>query len=274
MPNNESLVPILTEGLVLLDLRPDGVAHIRLNRPESANSLDTPMLKALHGAVMFCHSDPRVRAVVLTGAGKNFCAGGDVKGFASKGEKLPDHVREVGAWLETALGSLIRLKAPVVAAVQGFAAGGGGLGLVCASDFVVAAESSKFLAGATRVAMVPDGGVTVSLIYLVGLRQAMEILLLNPTVSARDAKEMRLISRVVPDERLETEALELAGTLARGAPAAIAATKRLVWSGLGTGVDARMPEEARTIAELCASADVREGLAAVIERREPRFTGR
>ncbi len=265
---------IVSSGPVLLEIREGGIAHVRLNKPESANSMDTELLSALHQAVVFCHSDDRVRVVVLTGAGKNFCAGGDVKVFASQGDKLPDHVRKVGAYLEIALGALVHLKTPVVTAIQGFAAGGGGLGITCCSDFVVAGESAKFLAGATRVGMVPDGGVTVSLVQLVGMRNALDILLLNPTLSAAEAKAMGLVSRVVPDDRIEAEAFALAEQLTQGAPQALAATKRLLWSGIGTSVDARMPEEARMIATLCATDDVREGLAAVIERRKPRFTGR
>ena len=265
---------IISRGPVLLELRPGGIAHLRLNKPESANSMDSELLSALHAAVLHCHGDERVRVVVLTGAGKNFCAGGDVKVFAAQGDKLPDFVRKVGAWLEVALGALVNLKAPVVAAIQGFAAGGGGMGITCSADFVVAGESAKFLAGATRVGMAPDGGVSVSLVQLVGMRQALDILLLNPTLSAAEAKAMGLVSRVVPDDRLEAEAFLLAEQLAQGAPQALAATKRLLWTGIGTSVAERMPEEAHVVATLCATDDVREGLAAVIERRKPRFTGR
>jgi 2-(1,2-epoxy-1,2-dihydrophenyl)acetyl-CoA isomerase len=168
----------------------------------------------------------------------------------------------------------MRLNAPVVTAVQGFAAGGGGMGLVCSSDMVVASESSKFLAGATRVAMVPDAGVSVTLTQLVGLRKAMEILMLNPTISAAEALAMGLITRVVPDDRLQDEAMALACQLAAGAPAALAGTKRLLWNGLGLGVEACMPEENHAQAQLAGMADALEGLAAVIEKRAPKFTGR
>lgn len=148
------------------------------------------------------------------------------------------------------------------------------MGLVCSSDFVIAGESAKFLAGATRVAMVPDAGVSVTLTQLVGLRRATEILMLNLVISAAQACDMGLITRVVPDDTLGEEALALARQLAAGAPAALANTKRLLWSGIGQGVEAVMPEENNTQAVLCATADAREGLAAVIEKREPRFTGR
>jgi 2-(1,2-epoxy-1,2-dihydrophenyl)acetyl-CoA isomerase len=264
----------VARGAVLLTLHGDGVAHIRLNRPEASNGLDLDLLKALHDVLMTCHGDSRVRAVLLTGEGKNFCAGGDVKTFASKGESLPHYLRVATSYLQIAAGALMRLNAPVVAAVQGYAAGGGGMGLVCSSDFVVAAESANFLAGATRVGMAPDAGVSVTLPRLVGLRKAMEILLTNPVISAREALEIGLINRVVPDDQLAVEALALARQLAGGAPQALAATKRLLWNGLGLSVDACMPEESRTVSELSGTADVREGLAAVIGRRKPKFTGR
>lgn len=257
---------------VLLDIE-EGVARVRLNRPEAANGVDAPLLRDLHAAVLQCHADPAVRVVVLSGEGANFCAGGDVKTFASKGEGLPDYLREATAWLQLATAALIQLKAPVVTMVQGFAAGGAGFGFVCASDLVVAGESARFFSGAARVGMAPDAGTTVTLAQIVGLRRALDILLTNPTLSSREALDLGLISRVVPDADLESATLELARSLAAQAPLALAATKRLVWQGLGSSVDARLAEEARTVSELSGTADAREGLAAVIERRPARFVG-
>lgn len=265
---------LVGEGPVRLELHADGVAHLRLSRPESANGLNVELLRALHEAVLCVHGDGRVRAVLLTGEGKNFCAGGDVHTFLAKGEALPDYIRVATALLQLATAALIRLNPPVVAAVQGFAAGGGGMGLVCSADFVVAAESAKFLAGATRVAMVPDAGVSVTLTQLVGFRRAMEILMLNPVITADEAKAMGLITRVAADEKLMDEAWALARQLAAGAPAALANTKRLLWNGIGESVEAAMPQENQVQAVLSGMADAREGLAAVIEKRAPRFTGR
>jgi len=265
---------LVTQGPVLLSLHADGVAHVRLNRAESANGLNVELLQALHDVVLQIHGNGKVRAVLITGEGKNFCAGGDVHTFLSKGAALPDYIRVATRYLQQVASGLIQLNPPVVCAVQGFAAGGGGMGLVCSSDFVVASESAKFLAGATRVAMVPDAGVSVSLVQLVGMRRAMEILMLNPVISAQEAKEMGLVTRVVPDDKLHEEAMALASQLAAGAPAALANTKRLLWSGIGRGVEAVMPEENNTQAMLSGMADAREGLSAVIEKRAPRFTGR
>lgn len=264
--------PMIDQGPVLLSLA-DGVAHLKLNRPDAANGMNIELLKALGDAIMVCHAEPRVRAVLLSGEGPHFCAGGDVRTFAAQGDRLPDYVRRATAYLQSAVGALMRLEAPVVVSVHGFAAGGGGFGLVCAADMVVAAQSAKFLAGATRVGMAPDAGVSVTLPRLVGLRKAAEILLTNPTISAAEALELGIVNRVVPDQNLAEASLALARELAAGAPKALAATKRLLWSGIGLGVEACLPEEARTVSELCRTADAKEGLAAVIARRPPIFVG-
>ncbi|MEZ5820433.1 MAG: enoyl-CoA hydratase/isomerase family protein [Bradyrhizobium sp.] len=264
---------MIEKGPVLLDIA-DGIARLRLNRPDAANGMSVELLRALCEAIMACHGHPDLRVVLLSGEGANFCAGGDVRAFASKGEQLPDYIRQATAYLQNAVTGLLRLEAPVIASVQGFAAGGGGFGLICASDIVIAADSAKFLAGATRVAMAPDAGVSVTLSRLVGLRKAMSILLTNPVISAREALEMGLVTKVVPDAELADASLAVARELAAGAPKALAATKRLVWAGTGTSIEQCLSEEARTVSELSGMADAREGLAAVIERRKPRFTGR
>ena len=189
---------------VLSDVTSDGIARIRLNRPEASNGMNAELLKGLNDAILAAHADRHVRVVVLTGEGRNFCAGGDVKTFAAKGEALPDYLREATAWLQIATASLLRLRAPVVTGVHGYAAGGGGFGLVCASDFVVATRSARFFSGAVRVGMAPDAGSTVTLAQIVGVRKALEILVLNPTLSAADAARLGLVNRLVEDDELET----------------------------------------------------------------------
>lgn len=259
---------------VALDIADNGVARLRLNRPEASNGMNVELLKALHEAVLRCHADPGARVVLLTGEGRNFCAGGDIHTFESKGEQLPDYLREATAWLQLATAALIQLRVPVVAAVQGFAAGGGGLGLVCASDIVVAAQSARFFSGAVRVGMAPDGGSSVTLTQLVGLRQALRILLTNPTLTAAEALDIGLVTEVVADDHLLDRATDLATMLAALPTQALSATKRLVWSGVGAGVEQRLAEESRTVSELSGTADALEGLRAVIEHRQPRFIGR
>ena len=266
-------IPSISSGPVLLRVA-DGVAHLTLNRPDASNGMNDTLLIALCDALMSCHGVPEIRVVLLTGAGKNFCAGGDIHDFASKGEQLGDYLRRVTLYLQNAVATMTRLDAPVIAAVQGFAAGGGGFGLVCAADMVIASSSAKFLAGATRVAMAPDAGVSVTLPRLVGLRQATRILLTNPVLSAAEALQLGIVTQVVPDNELIDTAEKLARELAMGAPKALAATKRLLWSGIGLSLEQCLPEEARTVSELSGTADAREGLAAVIARRKPVFTGR
>lgn len=258
---------------VLLEVTDDGIARVRLNRPDAANGMDVTLLKALYDTVMECHRLPGLRVVVLSGEGRNFCAGGDVRDFAAKGEGLPDYLREATAWLQNVTRALIELPAPVIARVHGYAAGGGGLGLVCAADFVVAADTACFMSGAVRVGMAPDGGVSVTLAQLVGFRKAVEIILTNPTLSAQEALEIGLISRVVPEAQLDGEVEALAQGFVSAAPLAIAASKRLLWQGLGSSINDALPEEARTVSQLSGTADAREGLAAVLERRDPTFRG-
>lgn len=265
--------PLIAHGPALLELR-GAVGHLQLNRADSANGLNIEMLLGLHAALQRCIAEPRIRVVLLTGSGANFCAGGDVHEFAAKGEQLPVYIRQATALLQEVIGRLIHLDAPVIAAIQGYAAGGGGMGLVCASDLVIAAQSAKFLAGATRVGMAPDAGLSVTLPRLVGARKAAELLLMNVPLSADEALSLGLVNRVVPDADLGGSAYAYAEQLASGAPLALAATKRLLWAGVGANVEAAMPEESRTVAELCRSGDVHEGLAAVIEKRNARFSGK
>jgi 2-(1,2-epoxy-1,2-dihydrophenyl)acetyl-CoA isomerase len=263
----------MTETPVLLDVE-DGVAHVRLNRPDASNALDLATMRALAEAVMACHGDAHVRAVLLTGEGKNFCGGGDVREFASKGEQLPHHLRTVTAYLQQAVSGLLALQAPVVTLAQGWSTGGGGFGLVCASDVVLAGASARFMLGATRVGMAPDAGLSVTLAQLVGFRRAMEIALTNPAIDAEQALAMGLVTRVVPDEQLLDEGRALARELAQGPTRALAETKRLLWSGLGSSIEAALADEGRTVAALSGTADSREGLDAVIERRTPAYSGR
>lgn len=260
-----------SSDLVVFQMEPSGIARLTLNRPSAANAMDLEFLRTLHSTLMRCRADARVRAVLLAGNGRNFCAGGDVRAFASQGEHLSTYLSETVGWMQAVASALIALPAPVVAAVQGVAAGGAGFGLVCASDFVVAGKSARFVAPGTGLGMAPDAGTSVTLVNLVGLRKAMVMLLNNMAVSADEALDMGLITRVVADAEIEDSAHELASDLASGPRKAIAATKRLLWEGLGSGVMERMPAEACTVSELSKTRDVREGLAAFTERRRPDF---
>jgi len=261
---------VASSDSVLLDLRDDGVAELCLNRPDAANALNLELLQLLVQRLTEVEV-AGARALLLRGAGKNFCAGGDVREFASKGEELPAHLREATALLASAARALIRLPAPVVTVVQGAATGGGGLGLVCASDIVLAGESARFMSGAVRVGMAPDAGSSFSLQRIVGLRKALEITLLNPMLDAPSARELGIVTRVVADADLLREGRALAGELAAGPTEALAATKRLLWTGAEASLEDCLAEEVRTVSELSGSANAREGLAAVIERRPARY---
>jgi 2-(1,2-epoxy-1,2-dihydrophenyl)acetyl-CoA isomerase len=265
---------LITEGNVLLTLADNGVARVHMNRPDTLNAMDVPFLQDLHHALMTCHGDPRVRVVVLSGEGKSFSGGGDVKTFLSKGDALPDYLRQATTWLQLVVAAMHGLSAPVLASVQGWATGGGGLGLVSASDLVVAAESARFRSGVALVGMAPDAGVSVTLTQLVGLRKAQEILLTSTVVPAAEALRIGLVTTVVPDEELEAATGELADRVAALPPRAVAGIKRLIWEGVGAGVPARLADESRTVSELSGTEDALEGLAAIVERRTPRFVGR
>jgi 2-(1,2-epoxy-1,2-dihydrophenyl)acetyl-CoA isomerase len=257
---------------ILLDI--DGaVARLRLNRPEASNGLTVESLRALHDAILACHGDPRVRAVLFTGEGQNFCGGGDVRDFASKGDGLPDYLREATSWLQIAVAALIDLRVPVITLVQGFAAGGGGLGFVCASDIVICSQSARFMSAATRVGMAPDGGASVTLSRIVGHRRALELVLTDRVLNADEALEWGLVTQVVADDDLASAGDALAERLAAGPTRALGEAKRLLWDGLGRGVAACLSDEARTVSDLSGTADAMEGLHAVIEKRRPQYTG-
>ncbi len=267
------MMELIAEGPVLLSLE-DGVARLRLNRPEASNGLSEALLEGLVEATRLCDETEGVRCVLLSGEGENFCAGGDVKEFAAKGKDLPDHLRRQTALLQTATATLVGLRAPVVAMIQGWAVGGGGLGLACAVDLAIGAEGCRFMSGATRVGMAPDAGSSVTVPRIVGLRRALEIFLTDRVLKSAEALELGILNKVVADSDLEAEGTALAQQLADGPTRAYGETKRLVWEGLGRSVTEALPDEAETVSRLSGTEDSLEGLAAVIERRDPAYRGR
>jgi 2-(1,2-epoxy-1,2-dihydrophenyl)acetyl-CoA isomerase len=263
---------LIGEGPVLLTFG-EGIANIQLNRPETGNGFDVDLMRQFVDVVMQVHGDARVRAVILSGNGKIFTGGGNVKDFVAKGADLPHYLRMATSYLQICVQGLVNLEVPVVTRVHGFAAGGAGMGLVCASDIVICSESAKFMGGATRVGMAPDGGATATLAKIVGFRRAMDIVLTNRIVDAEEAERIGLVTRAVPDADLDTAVLDTARQMAAGAPAAQAATKRLMWNGLARGFESALPDEAREVSRLSGTADSMEGLRAVIEKRAPAFRG-
>jgi len=263
----------LEPASVTLNVDAGGIATVVLNRPASANAMDVGLLTALHRALLACHVRPDVRVVILRGAGRHFCAGGDIRDFLSHGDRLPSHVKEVATWFQAVTTAMLSLHQPIIGQVHGYAAGGGGLGLVGSCDFVIAGASAKFVSSAVGVGLIPDGGLTAILTHLVGLRRAMEIVMTNPTLDADEAHRIGLITRVVGDDELDSAVAEYARRLASAAPLALAECKRLLWNGLGASVTTALPQEAAAVVRLSATADCREGLTAVNERRPANFQG-
>lgn len=255
-----------------LEIR-DGVAHITLNRPQAMNSIDLDLARDLMYATLACDEQPEVRAVLISGNGKMFCSGGDLKTFASKGEALPHYLKEVTTYLHAAMSRLTRMQAPVIAAVHGSAAGAG-LSLACACDFVLASDDAKFTMAYTRVGLVPDGSSTYFLPRIVGLRRALDLTLTNRVLSAPEAMQLGIVTRIVGAADLLGEARSLATDLAQGPTQAYGAAKRLLHAGWTGTLETQMELETRAIADIARSADTREGIAAFIEKRAAKFSGR
>lgn len=251
----------------------DGVATLTLSRPDAANALNARMMEELLEAAIRCDEDPAVRAVLLTGAGaKAFCAGGDLAEFHGLGDGLPAALKRMTTHLHGAISRFARGDAPLVAAVNGVAAGAG-MSLACAADLVLAARSARFTPAYTRAGLVPDGSLTFTLERLVGLRRAQELVLTNRMLSAEEAQTWGLVTRVTEDAALADEGRTLARELARGPTRAFGIARRLLLRAAGDDLEAQMEHEARAIADAARSPDGREGIAAFLEKRPPRFTG-
>jgi len=250
----------------------EGVARITFNRPDAANALDMQMALDLMHASIQASEDQAVRAVLITGAGKMFSGGGDLKSFAAQGAALPGHLKEVALYLHAAISRFVRMDAPVVAAENG-AAGGAGMSLCLFADLVLAAESAKFTLAYTRAGLSPDGGSTYFLPRIVGVRRALELALTNRVLTAREAAEWGIVTRVVADAELLTEADALARQLAAGATRAYGAAKRLLHHSFAESLETQMEVEAQAIAGMARTRDAREGIAAFIAKRKPDFSG-
>src|SRR3954452_20501513 len=248
------------------------VARITLNRPDAANAIDLTMGRELMQAAIRASEDRGVRAVLLTGAGRMFCAGGDLKTFAAQGDALGAHVKELAGMLHLAISRLVRMDAPFVVAVNG-AAGGGGMSFVLAADLVLAGESAKFTMAYTRAGLSPDGGSTYFLPRIVGARRALELALTNRVLTAREAADWGIVTKVVPDAELATEADALAHQLAAGATRAYGAAKRLLHHSFAESPETQMELESQAIADAARTRDAREGIAAFIAKRKPDFSG-
>lgn len=249
-----------------------GIAHLTLNRPDAANGINLRMAVELEHAATALADDPAVRAVLLTGSGARFCGGGDVKHFASLGADLAHHLREITVPLHAAVSQLVRLDAPVVAAVHGSAAGAG-VGLMAGADVVIAAESTKFVLAYTGIGLTPDCGSSWFLPRLIGVRRALELVLTNRVLSAAEARDWGLVTTVVPDHECGSAALALAQQLAAGPTRAFGGAKRLMHTSLEHTIDQHLVAETDEIVRVARTADALEGVASFAEKRPPTFHG-
>jgi 2-(1,2-epoxy-1,2-dihydrophenyl)acetyl-CoA isomerase len=250
------------------------VVRLTLNRPGAFNALDVQLAKDLHAAIAAVDADRDVRAVVLTGAGRAFCGGGDVLGFAERVDRdIAAHIKEITAYLHGAISRMTRLRQPVIGAINGVAAGGG-LGLALAPDLALAAESARFKMAYVGIGASPDAGSSFFLPRLVGLRRAFDLTLTNRTLSAAEALDWGLVNRVVPDAQLAEEAMKLAAELAEGPTLAFGRVKRLFYASFDAGLETQMEDEAQEIAASSETADFADGVTAFRDKRPPRFQGR
>jgi 2-(1,2-epoxy-1,2-dihydrophenyl)acetyl-CoA isomerase len=250
-----------------------GIARLALNRPHAANALDMAMGRELMDAVTRCDSDDSVRAVLLSAHGKMFSGGGDLASFSEFGNDVLRALKELTGYLHVAVSRLMRMRAPVVVAVNGVAAGGG-MSLALAGDYVLAAESARFTMAYTKAGLVPDCGASHVLPRIVGLRRTQELIFTNRVLNAREAEAWGLVTRVVPDAELMVEAEKIVKQLAEGPTAAYGGVKRLLASTQSTSLETQLELESREIANASLTEDGKEGLAAFLGKRAPKFTGR
>ncbi len=258
-----------TTATQLLRSVSDGVLTLTLNRPEVLNAITPALLDEVTGALVEAASGRTVRAVIITGAGRGFCSGQDLRATATDGGF------DVGAVLRDhytpAIRAIRSMDQPVIAAVNGVAAGAG-FSLALACDLRIAAESATFVQAFVRIGLIPDLASTYFLPRLIGPARAAELTMLGETVDATRALDLGIVNRVVPDSELATAAAELAGRLARG-PRSIALTKRALEVSHENDLEAQLAVEERLQTEATTTSDFFEGVSAFLEKRRATFTG-
>ena len=264
-----------SDASVLLDVT-GGVGWITLNRPKAYNALNTDMAERLLDAVIRCDEDDKIRAVVITGNGASFCAGGDIRQMidsgASEGNAAP-FLKTLTVSLHAAIATIAHMSKPVVMAVNG-AAAGAGFSLALAGDLVLAADNARFTVAYTAIGLAPDGSSTFTLPRLVGPKRAFELMCTNRPLSADEAKVLGLVNQVFPKAEFIQRARKFAADLARGPTAALGYAKRLVTLSAQSSLETQMEHERRAIAACGRTADFREGTEAFIAKRPAEFQGR
>lgn len=263
----------MTYEAILFDIT-DGVATITLNRPDKLNSFTEQMHADLRDAVNKVRIDPSVRALLITGSGRGFCAGQDLNERAMSGQKSSV---DVGSTLERNYNPLIMglqaMPIPVICAVNGVAAGAG-CNFALAADIVVAGRSARFIEIFTRIGLIPDAGGTYVLPRLIGQARAMAACLLAEPITAEQAETWGLIWKCVDDDQLMSEARQLAATLANGPTKAFALTKRAIYASSNNSLQTQLSLEATLQREAGQSEDFKEGVRAFLEKRPSKFSGR
>ncbi len=258
----------------LLVERNGPVATLTLNRPDALNTLDFALMDALVAAAADVAADDALRVVVLRGAGRHFMAGGDLRTFAGELAKPPDQrnadFRRMIGRLHSTIETFHRMPHPVIGQVHG-AVAGFGLSLMNACDLVIAADDTYFASAYRNIALTPDGGGSWSLPRIVGMRRAMEILLLGERFDAQKALAIGLVNRVVPAAELESAVAAVVNSLATGPAMAIRNAKRLLRESLGRTLSAQLDAEAVSFGACAGTDDFVEGITAFLEKRPARF---
>jgi enoyl-CoA hydratase len=262
-------VPEPQQPLVLVE-RDDGrrIALIRLNRPKQLNALNGQVMDALCDALEDLDRDEAIRVVVVTGNEKAFAAGADIAEMADAGPMDMLRTNRIAQW-----DRVRRISKPVIAAVAGWCLGGG-CELAMALDLIIAAESAKFGQPEIKIGIMPGAGGTQRLPRAIGKSKAMEMILTGEPIGAAEAERIGLVSRVVPNEVLESDALDLAAEIAKRAPLALRLAKESVNAAYEMSLTDGLAHERRLFYLLFSSEDQKEGMAAFLEKREPEFQGR
>ncbi len=249
-----------------------GLARITFTRPDAANAVSPQFAKDLLAAARSLHYGSSARAVLLVAEGPVFCAGGDLKTFAAAGAALPRTLSAMIDDLHAALQILAELDAPIVAAVSG-SAGGAGLSLVAMSDIVIASDNAKFVMAYTGAGLSPDGGSTWFLPRVLGVRRAAELMLLNRPLTAQEALDWGLITRVVAEDQLMGEAEKTAQQLSQGPTRAFGRVRHLLQNTFTGSFADQLAREKASIVGMAGTKDGQEGIHAFVEKRKPSFTG-
>ncbi|MFF1811554.1 enoyl-CoA hydratase/isomerase family protein [Streptomyces sp. NPDC058251] len=259
---------------LILHATDNAVVWISLNRPEAMNALTWDQRERVIALLAQASADPDVRAVVITATGRGFCAGADLRGGPPAGERVPgDVARTIRLGAQRLIAAVLDCEKPVIAAVNGTAAGiGAHLAFAC--DLVLAAESARFIEVFVRRGLVPDGGGAYLLPRLVGPQRAKELMFFGDALTAADAERIGLVNRVVPRDELEKTAREWSQRLATGPTRALALTKQLLNASLDTDRAAAFAAEAAAQEINMTTADATEGVASFLERRTPEYRGR